>query len=93
MKKILLAFVLLSSVNAFAVDARSIRTTADIVEYNDSVGTMMSKLGRPDGKYEYSGRDARGKLVFFTDFYYSIDGLKYTITVLEGKIYRIQWER
>ncbi len=95
MKKILIISLLLgfTAVSAHAVDTRSIRTSTDMVSYDDSVGSMMSKLGRPEFKNEYTSRDARGKLMFLTDYYYTIDNLKYTVTIFEGKIYRIQWER
>lgn len=95
MKKILFISLLLgfTTVSAYAVDARSIRTSTDMVTYDDSVGSMLSKLGRPESKNEYTSRDARGKLMFLTDYYYTIDNLKYTVTIWEGKVFRIQWER
>lgn len=94
MKKLLLmAFLAWSSIAYAATDTRSIRTSTDIVTYGDTTNSMLSKLGRPEDKNEYTTRDRNGKLVFATDYSYSIDGLKYTITVLEGQVFRIVWER
>lgn len=94
MKKNLLAVALLTSAGVYAqTETSAIRTSSDIVERGNSVGTMMSKLGRPSGSYEYITRDANNKITKATEFYYTIDSLKYTITVMNGSIIKIVWER
>ena len=94
MKKLILAAMLLTSTAVFAAtDTRAIRTSTDLVSLGDSSNSMMNKLGRPASSYEYVTRDANNKIITATDFYYTIDNLKYTITIHHGNIVKIVWER
>ncbi|WP_228147192.1 hypothetical protein [Acinetobacter sp. ANC 3832] len=76
-----------------ATETNSIRTSTDFIEVGSSQRDIVQKLGRPESTYEYKIRDRNGRLVFATDFYYSIDGLKYTITVVGSHVTKIVWER
>ena len=94
MKKLLIALVLtISSATYAATDTRAIRTSNDVVSLGDSTGSMIQKLGRPEAKNEYTARDQNGKLLFVVDYYYTINNLKYTVTVTEGRISKMVWER
>lgn len=94
MKKLLFALALtISSTTYAATDTRAIRTSNDVVSLGDSTGSMIQKLGRPEASNEYTTRDRNGKLVFVVDYYYTIGNLKYTITVVEGRITNMSWER
>ena len=94
MKKIILALTVFVSMPVFsATEASSIRTSSELIERGNSVGAMMSKLGRPTASYEYVTRDVNNKIITATDFYYTINGLKYTITAHHGNIVKIVWER
>ena len=94
MKKLLIALALtISSATYAATDTRAIRTSTDVVSLGDSTGSMIQKLGRPEAKNEYTARDQNGKLLFVVDYYYTINNLKYTITVIDGRISNMSWER
>lgn len=94
MKKMILALSIVITSGVFAAtETRSIRTSTDLVAYNDSVGSVIQKLGRPESSHEYTMRDRNGRLVIAQDLYYNINNLKYTITILEGKVFRIIWDR
>lgn len=94
MKTILISILLLTSGNLFAaVEAQGIRTTTSFISKGDSRNTMFQVLGNPQSSYEYKTRDSNGRLAFATDFSYIVDGINYTITVIEGKITKIVWER
>ena len=94
MKKLILALVLLTSTAVFAAtDTRAIRTSTDLVSVGDSPNSMIQKLGRPEASNEYTTRDRNGKRLFVVDYYYTINNLKYTITVIDGRISNISWER
>lgn len=94
MKKLFLACLLCVSTGAFAATStQSIRTTTEFVSIGDSQSAMRKVLGNPDSSYNYVLRDNRGRPIDVTDFYYKIDGLNYTVTVIAGSITRITWER
>ena len=94
MKKLLIALALtISSATYAATDTRAIRTSTDLVSIGDSPNSMIQKLGRPESKNEYTTRDRNGKLLFGVDYYYTINNLKYMITVIDGRISNISWER
>ncbi|MFN3074025.1 hypothetical protein ACK1JC_10450 [Acinetobacter sp. TY2] len=94
MKKLLIALALtISSATYAATDTRAIRTSTDVVSIGDSPNSMIQKLGRPEASNEYTTRDRNGKLLFVIDYNYTIGNLKYTITVVEGRITNMSWER
>ena len=94
MKKLLIALALtISSATYAATDTRAIRTSTDVVSVGDSPNSMIQKLGRPEASNEYTTRDRNGKRLFVVDYYYTINNLKYTVTVTEGRISKMVWER
>ena len=94
MKKLLIALALtISSATYAATDTRAIRTSTDVVSIGDSPNSMIQKLGRPEASNEYTTRDRNGKRLFVVDYYYTINNLKYTITVTDGRISNMSWER
>ena len=94
MKKLLIALALtISSATYAATDTRAIRTSTDVVSVGDSPNSMIQKLGRPEASNEYTTRDRNGKRLFVVDYYYTINNLKYMITVIDGRISNISWER
>ena len=94
MKKLLIALALtISSATYAATDTRAIRTSTDVVSVGDSPNSMIQKLGRPEASNEYTTRDRNGKRLFVVDYYYTINNLKYTITVTDGRITNMSWER
>lgn len=95
MKKLLIALAALtiSSATYAATDTRAIRTSTDVVSVGDSPNSMIQKLGRPEASNEYTTRDRNGKRLFVVDYYYTINNLKYTITVTDGRITNMSWER
>lgn len=94
MKKLFLVLILGVSGGIYAAtDAQSIRTTTEFVSIGDSQSAMRKVLGHPDSSYNYVLRDNRGRPIDVTDFYYKIDGLNYTVTIISGSITRITWER
>lgn len=91
---ILLALALVISTPVMAAtETTSVRTSTAVVSIGDSQSSMISKLGRPSSSYEYKARNNKGYLFFATDYSYSINNLKYTISVANGHIFRIVWER
>lgn len=94
MKKLFLAFIFLASTNIYAAtEAQSVRSSNSFVSKGDSQGNMIQTLGNPESSYEYKTRDANGRLAFATDYRYTIDSVRYTLTVIGGVITRIVWER
>lgn len=94
MKKLLLAFIFFTSSGVFAAtEAQSVRSSNSFVSKGDSQGAMFQTLGRPQSSNEYKTRDSNGRLAYATDHYYTIDGIKYTLTVINGVIAKIVWER
>lgn len=91
---ILLALALVFSTPVIAAtQTTSVRTSTAVVAVGDSQSSMIDKLGRPNSSHEYTTRNNRGYLLFATDYTYSINNLKYTISVANGHIFRISWER
>ena len=85
--------LIISSGGYAATEAQSVRSSNSFVSKGDSQGTMIQTLGNPDSSYEYKTRDANGRIAFATDYRYTIDGVRYTLTVIGGVITRIVWER
>lgn len=91
---ILLALALAFSAPVMAAtQTTSVRTSTDVISVGDSQISMIEKLGQPNYSHEYTTRNNRGYLIFATDYSYSINNLKYTISVANGHIFRISWER
>ena len=93
MKIIILAitFALCSSVYAVSVD--SVRGSFGFVSLNDSHRKMIDELGNPKSSYSHVIHDRKGWPHKATTYLYPLDNVKYEITVVDGKIYSINWER
>lgn len=57
------------------------------------MSSVIQKLGRSDGIYEHTMHDQNGYFIFAKDLFYMVDGLRYTITIIEGKVFKIVWDR
>jgi hypothetical protein len=94
MKKLLIASVLISAFTlANAAETSSFRVNGDIVSVGDSVGVLFQRAGKPKSSYTYQVDTGRNTTVTATDFYYEIGNEIYTVTVREGKVFNISWER
>ena len=92
-KKLLLVLSIFMSFQAFAVDMQSIRGNFGFVELGDSYSKMQDVLGHPESSYEHTIRDARGRAHPAITYKYKVDNSYYAITIVDGNIYTIDWER
>lgn len=94
MKKILVAAILLASSSAFALEStNAVRGSNMIVEVGHSQGRMMEALGRPNSSYNHIIHDRKGWPHKATTYTYRMNNARYEITVVDGKVYSIGWER
>ena len=94
MKKLLVAAVLLASSSAFALEyTNAVRGSTMIVEVGHSQGRMMEALGRPNSSYNHIIHDRKGWPHKATTYTYRMNNARYQITVVDGKVYSIGWER
>ena len=94
MKKLLVAAVLLASSSAFALEStNAVRGSNMIVEVGHSQGRMMEALGRPVSSYNHVIHDRKGWPHKATTYTYRMNNARYEITVVDGKVYSIGWER
>lgn len=93
MKKLLLVMALMVSTSAFAVSADSVRGSTGFVERGNSYSKMLDVLGNPDSSYSNIIHDRNGWPHKATSYFYSLNNVKYEITVVDGAVYRINWER
>lgn len=92
-KKLVLILALCMSAQAFAVVVSSVRGSYGFVEVGDSYGKLRDILGRAESSYEHNVRDERGRPHPATTYKYRVDNANYSITVVDGRVYRIDWER
>ncbi|WP_347473228.1 hypothetical protein [Acinetobacter thermotolerans] len=92
MKYFILAAALFSSA-AFAVGVDSIRSGGSFVERGSSYGQMIDILGNPESSYAHVIHDRKGWPHKAVSYRYTVNGQNYTITVVDGRIYTIEWER
>lgn len=93
MKKFILILALCISAQAFAVDMSAIRGSNGFVELGSSESKLRNVLGQPeyvDSRIVYDRDGWPHKGIIYT---YKIDGQLYTITVIGGNVYKINWER
>lgn len=93
MKKLFFVVALLVSVQAFAVDMRAVRGSTGFVELGDSYSKLKDVLGNPESSFEHSIKDTRGRPYPATTYIYKVDNANYTITIVDGRVYKINWER
>ncbi|MGD9699463.1 MULTISPECIES: hypothetical protein [Acinetobacter] len=93
MKNIFLVIMLAVCSSAYAVDTNSVRGSTSFVERGSSYSQMLDVLGNPESSYNHVIHDRNGWPHKATSYIYHVDGEKYTITVVDGQIYKINWER
>ncbi|RKG46180.1 hypothetical protein D7V64_17490 [Acinetobacter cumulans] len=93
MKKLVLILALCMSTQVFAVDIRSVRGSSGFVELGDSYSKLRDVLGQAESSFEHTVRDGRGRPYPATTYKYRIGSSNYAITIVDGRVYRIDWER
>ncbi|MFH7347328.1 hypothetical protein L1A45_01615 [Acinetobacter variabilis] len=93
MKKLLLAMALMASSFTFAVEVNSVRGSTSYVKPGSTLGQMYDVLGEPESSYHHVIHDRKGWPHKATSYRYTVNGQNYTITVVDGQIYKIEWER
>lgn len=93
MKKLLLITILMLSTTAFAVEVNAVRGSTSYVKPGSSMGQMFDVLGEPESSYKHVIHDRKGWPHKATSYRYTVNGQNYTITVVDGQIYKIEWER
>ena len=93
MKKIILAMMLAVCSSAYAVSVDSVRGSFGFVSLNDSHSKMIDVLGNPDSSYSHIIHDRNGWPHKAVTYSYSLNNVKYEITVVDGAVYSINWER
>ena len=93
MKKVILAMMLAVCSSAYAVSTDSVRGSTGFVERGHSYGKMIDVLGSPDSSYNHIIHDRNGWPHKATSYFYSLNNARYEITVVDGAVYSINWER
>ena len=93
MKIILLAITLALCSSVYAVSVDSVRGSFGFVCLTDSHSQMIDVLGNPKSSYSHVIHDRKGWPHKATTYLYPLDNVKYEITIVDGKIYSINWER
>ena len=93
MKIIILAITLALCSSVYAVSVDSVRGSYGFVNLNDSHSKMIDVLGDPKSFYKHVIHDRKGWPHKATTYLYPLDNVKYEITIVDGKIYSINWER
>ena len=93
MKKIILASMLAMCSSVYAVSAESVRGSYGFVERGHSYSKMIDVLGNPESSYNHIVHDRNGWPHKATTYRYTLNNLKYEITIADGAVYSINWER
>ena len=93
MKYLVLASALFFGASAFAVSVDSVRGSTSYVQRGSSLSQMYDVLGNPESSYNHVVHDRKGWPHKATSYIYTVDGQKYVITVVDGRIFTIEWER
>ena len=93
MKIIILAITLALCSSVYAVSVDSVRGSFGFVSLNDSHSKMIDVLGNPESSYKHVIHDRKGWPHKATTYLYPLDNVKYEITIVDGKVYSINWER
>lgn len=79
--------------SAYAVSVDSVRGSTAFVERGNSYSKMIDVLGSPESSYRHVIHDRDGWPHKATSYIYQVNGQKYVITVVDGAVYSIDWER
>lgn len=93
MKKIFLVIILAVCSSAYAASVNSVRGSFGFVELGNSYSKMIDALGTPQSSYNHIIHDRDGWPHKATSYAYSVDGQQYQITIVDGAVYSIDWER
>jgi hypothetical protein len=93
MKKLILVTLLAFSSVAYATSVNSVRGSFGFVELSNSYSKMIGALGKPESSYNHIVHDRDGWPHKATTHSYTIDNQKYQITIVDGVVYSIDWER
>ena len=93
MKKLLVGLLLVTSFSVMAAETRSFRVGGDIVQVGDSVGSLVIKAGKPIYQHSYTIDTGNNTSISVTDYIYEVGNEIYTVTVREGRVSKITWER
>ncbi len=93
MKKLLIALLFASSTAVMAAETKSFRVGGDIVRVGDSTGQLLLRAGKPLHQHTYNVDSGNGVSISATDFIYEIGNEVYTVTVKQGKVTKITWDR
>lgn len=93
MKNIFLVIILAVCSSAYAVSVDSVRGNTSFVERGNSYSKMIDVLGSPESSYRHVIHDRDGWPHKAISYIYEVNGQKYTITVVDGAVYSINWER
>lgn len=88
MKYLLLGVVsLFLSINAFAYDTKSMRSSYELVSVGDSESDLLRKMGKPKPHY-FVYREGRSSCAA-TEYVYEVDMQVFTVWVCNGAIFKI----
>lgn len=93
MKKLILMMILAVCSPVYATSADSVRGSYGFVELGNSYRKMIDVLGNPESSYKHVIHDRKGWPHAATAYIYSLNNVKYEITVVDGAVYSIDWER
>lgn len=71
----------------------SFRVNGKIVALGDSTSTLVSRAGTPLQQYSYTIDSGHQTTLLVNDWVYVVDNTVYTVTLTEGKVSKITWER
>ena len=93
MKKIILILALCIATQTFAAQVEAVRGKNGIVEIGNSHAIMIDVLGEPLSSYKHTIYEKKEWPKEVTTYRYTIENSKYSITFLNGKVYKIEWDR
>ena len=93
MKKLILGVLLCASSAVMAAETSSFRVNGDIVQVGDSVSQLLSRAGKPLNQHSYNINTSKNTVITITDYIYEIGNEIYTVTVKQGKVAKITWDR
>ncbi|WP_240627366.1 DUF2845 domain-containing protein [Acinetobacter sp. SWAC5] len=76
-----------------AAETQSFRVGGDIVQVGDSIGSLLIKAGKPIHQHTYTIDTRNNTSISVTDYVYSVGNEIYTVTIREGRVSKITWER
>ncbi|WP_254202600.1 MULTISPECIES: DUF2845 domain-containing protein [unclassified Acinetobacter] len=76
-----------------AVETNCFRIHNDIISVGDSISQMISKAGNPISQHSYMLDTGNNTLITATDLVYQVGNEIYTLSMQEGRVTRIIWDR